>query len=136
MIARVLSSSSHGWRGHLPLAIRLVTGTIFLGAGVLKFTAHASEVQAFEDYGFTDPDRLVYAIGLVELFGGAALVLGLLTRLAALGLAVNMAVATATAGPSIVNLALLVSMLALVVLGAGRFALDARLAQRLPSSRS
>lgn len=131
MIPRVLSSSSLGWRGHLPLVIRLVAGLVFVGAGVLKFTAHAAEVQAFEEYGFTDPDLLVYLIGVVEVLGGAFLLVGLLTRLAALGLAINMAVATATAGPSAVNLALLVSMLALVVLGGGRLALDARLARRL-----
>lgn len=131
MVERLLRSPARGWRGHLPLALRLIAGAIFIGAGVLKFTAHASEVAAFEEYGFSDPDRLVYLIGLVELAGGAFLALGLLTRLAALGLAVNMAVATATAGPTPINLLLLASMIALVVLGSGRLALDARLAQRL-----
>ena len=131
MTQRLLNSSSRGWRGHLPLAIRIIAGLIFIGAGVLKFTAHAEEVRSFEQYGFSNPDHLVYLIGVVEIAGGTALVLGLLTRLAALGLAINMAVATATAGPSVVNLALLASMITLVLLGSGRFAADALLARRL-----
>lgn len=131
MVQRLLTSPAAGWRGHLPLALRVITGLIFIGAGVLKFTAHAEEVRAFESYGFANPDRLVYAIGVVELVGGACLLVGFLTRLAALVLAGNMAVATATAGPSVVNLALLVAMIALVILGSGRLALDRRVLRRL-----
>ena len=131
MLQCLFHSPASGWRGNLPLVLRVIAGLIFVGAGILKFTAHAEEVRAFEGYGFTNPDQLVYAIGLVELAGGTCLLLGFLTRLAALGLAVNMAVATATAGPSVVNLALLATMIALVILGGGRLALDRRILARM-----
>jgi putative oxidoreductase len=78
--------------------------------------------------------RIVYLVGLLEIVGGLMLVLGLLTRLAAAALAVNMAGAVLTAGitmggPIHLGLApaLLVAMLYLLWAGPGDPALDARL---------
>ena len=76
-----------------------------------------------------------YAVAWGELLGGVALLLGLLTRLAALGLIVIQvgAIATVTAGRGFsfaggggyeYNLALLAMCLALVVMGGGTWAAD------------
>src|SRR2546421_11063680 len=78
--------------------LRLAAGAIFIGFGLSKFLHHGREARSFARYGLPDPDVFVYAIGCLELGLGIALVLGLLTRLAALGLAGNMAGAIATGG--------------------------------------
>ena len=103
---------------------------------------HEEEAAAFDRYGLPWPDAFTYAIGLVELGGGILLLLGLFTRPAALMLAGNMVGAISTGGrvdggPVHLGLApaLLVTMLVLVWLGAGRFSLDARLLSRLRRER-
>src|SRR5713226_5663345 len=120
------------------VAVRLAAGGIFVGFGQSKFTHHAKEVRSFERYGLPDPDVFAYATGTLELALGIALMLGLLTRLTALGLAGNMVGAIATGGRvdgGFVNLVLapilLVAMLFLVRVGAGRWSLDGLLARRL-----
>jgi len=114
--------------------VRLAAGAILIGFGQSKFAHHAKEVRAFDRYGLPAPDVFAYAIGTVELVGGILLVLGLLTRIVALGLTGNMVGAIATGGRvdgGFVNLGLapmlLVAMLFLVWAGAGRFSLDERL---------
>ena len=78
-------------------------------------------------------------MALLEFFGGIALVLGLLTRLAALGLAVNMAGAMvlvhAPAGfflPNGIEFALVLgaASLAFAIMGAGELSVDALVARR------
>jgi uncharacterized membrane protein YphA (DoxX/SURF4 family) len=73
-----------------PLLVRLASGAIFFAFGVAKFVNHGAEVDSFETYGLPSPDAFVYAIGLIEVVGGAMLMLGRGTRLAALVLAVDM----------------------------------------------
>lgn len=79
------------------------------------------------------------ATALVEFFGGLALIAGLLTRLASLGLAATMLGAIAlvhVAGgffaPNGIEfpLALLGAAITLAISGAGRFSLDALIANR------
>ena len=120
------------------VAVRLAAGGIFIGFGLSKFTHHAKEARSFARYGLPDADVFAYATGTLELTLGIALVLGLVTRLTALGLAGNMVGAIATGGRvdgGFVNLVLapilLVAMLFLVWAGAGRWSLDGRLASRL-----
>ena len=83
------------------------------------------------------PDASVYVAGTVELVGGLLLVVGLLTRFAALAVAANMVVTLATGGRVDVDLyhvglgsALLVAALYLVWAGAGPWSIDQRLAAR------
>jgi putative oxidoreductase len=123
---------------HLATAIRLGAGGIFIGFGLSKFTKHAHEARSFARYGLPEPSVFAYATGTLELTLGIALLLGLLARLTALGLAGNMVGAIATGGRvdgGFVNLVLapilLVAMLFLVWAGAGRWSLDGRLAPRL-----
>ena len=119
------------------LVVRLVSGAIFIAFGVVKFTRHASEVASFQAYGLPAPDAFVYAIGVVELVGGALLVVGLLTRPAALMMAGDMVGAVVVSGiglgePVSLTLApaLLILMVLLLWLGPGSLALDRLLFNR------
>jgi putative oxidoreductase len=123
------------------LLVRLAAGGIFVGFGQSKFVHHAREARAFDRYGLPAPDVFTYATGTLEIVLGLALLLGLLTRLTALGLAGNMVGAIATGGRvdgGFVNLVLapilLVAMLTLVRLGGGSRSLDDLLVRRLPLS--
>ena len=112
---------------------RVAAGNVFLVFGIGKFSQHASEVDSFKTYGLPSPDAFVYAIGVLEIGGGALLVLGLLTRLTALALAGDMVAAIALSGikeGEWISLtlapALLVIMLVLMRFGPGRPSLDER----------
>ncbi|MGH9272292.1 MAG: DoxX family protein [Ilumatobacteraceae bacterium] len=123
-----------GWS---PLVVRLITGVVLVVVSLSKFTRHESLVDSFERYGIPAPDLAVYVAGTVELVGGLLLVVGLLVRLAAALVAVNMAVALATGGRVDVDLyhvglgsLLLGAALFLVWAGAGPWSVDERLATR------
>ena len=77
---------------------RWAAGIIFLIFGVAKFTNHAAELASFRHYPLPAPGALVYLAGAVETGGGLLLVLGLLTRLAALALAADMTGAIVVSG--------------------------------------
>jgi len=81
-----------------PLIVRLASGAIFLAFGVAKFINHGAEVDSFETYGLPSPDAFVYAIGVIEVVGGAMLILGRGIRLAALVLAGDMVGAIVVSG--------------------------------------
>jgi putative oxidoreductase len=139
LLARVFAPTPTGTTA-LAVAARLGAGGIFVGFGLSKFAQHAREARAFDRYGLPDPDVFAYATGTLELTLGIALLLGLLTRLAALGLAGNMVGAIATGGRvdgGFVNLVLapvlLVAMVFLVRAGPGRWSLDRRIATRVRS---
>ena len=78
-----------------PLALfllRLGIGVIFVHEGYLKlFVNRAVFLKLFPSWGF--PAYFAYVAGALELFGGILLILGLLTRLAGLLFAVEMAIA-------------------------------------------
>ena len=116
--------------------LRVVAGLVFLGFGPGKFRHHAAEASSFERYGIPFPDAATYAVGVLEIAGGAALLIGLLVRPVALVLAGNLVVAVATAGRidgGAVNLGLapvlIVVLVALALRGGGPHSLDRRLAR-------
>lgn len=115
-------------------ALRVAAGVIFASFSLGKFRRHEAEVGAFEEYGIPIADVMVYVVGTLELVAGALLIMGLLTRPAALAMAGNMVVALATAGriePSFVHTALpplLIVVMALLLWGGpGRLGADGRL---------
>lgn len=120
--------------------VRWVSGAIFVVFGIGKFSDHAHEVASFESYGLPAADAFVYAVGGLEILGGILLLAGLLTRLAALALAGNMAGAIVVSGigegevlPSLTLAPLLLAaMVFLLWVGPGARSLDARLASRAP----
>jgi putative oxidoreductase len=114
--------------------VRVVTGMLFISISLGKFFDHAQESVDFDRYGIPAPEVASYLVGVLELVGGALLVIGLLTRPVALVLAANLMGAIATAGRvdgGTFNLgvapAMLVAMLFLVWAGSGNLALDRRL---------
>lgn len=74
------------------LMLRAGIGIIFIYHGYPKLFTHTHDIMAaFQRMGF--PSFFVYIAGVVEFFGGIVLILGLFTRIAALLLAGEMAIA-------------------------------------------
>ena len=124
---------------NLGLAVlRVAVATIFIrhGAQKLFVFGFAGVAGAFTQMGVPFPGLMGPLIGLLEFFGGIALVIGLLTRLIALGLVFDMLGAILLVqlknGFSRYELEFLLlgSSLALVLTGAGGFSVDALIAGR------
>ena len=125
--------------------LRVVTGLTFAAHGAQKLFGWFGGYglvgvgQWMESIGLTPGYQLALLSGSAEFFGGLALVLGLLVRPAAAGLAVTMLVAIFSVhlanGFFMSNngyefaLALLAGSLAVLIEGAGKLSLDRRLAR-------
>ena len=116
-------------------ALRIITGIIFTAHGAQKLFVYgvAGVSGSFGHMGIPMPGLMGPFISLLEFFGGLALIVGLLTRLASLGLSFNMLGAILfvhlKAGFFLPNgaefaLAMLAPSLALVFTGAGSYSLD------------
>ncbi len=121
--------------------VRIVSGLAFVVFSSGKFLDHAKEVADFDAWGVPWPEGAVYVVGVLELVGGILLISGLLTRLAALGLAGDMVGAIATAGRvegGVFHLGVAPLMLAimgyLVWAGPGRWSLDDRASRARPTT--
>ncbi len=141
LVEKALTSRMRGPAAVATTAVRIVTGVFFISVSISKFTEHSKEVADFKRYGVPIPEVAVYVVGAVELIGGIALTLGLLTRLAALFLAADMIGAISTAGRvegGSFNLGvaptLLAAMLFLLWAGPGLLTLDHRLLTRMSSA--
>jgi putative oxidoreductase len=121
--------------------VRIIPGGVFFAHGYQKFFTFglAGVTGSFTKMGVPMPTVSAPLVTLLELFGGIGLVIGLLTRLIALGLAIDMLGAI-----FLVHLAngfflptgyefaltLFVASLALVVGGPGRLSVDDMIASR------
>jgi putative oxidoreductase len=121
--------------------LRAVTGTIFVAHGAQKIFVYGLDGVAggFAQMGVPFASVMGPFVGFVELFGGLALIAGLLTRLAGVGLTAVMLGAMVMvhlpAGFFLPNgyefvLMLAASATTLVITGAGRYSVDALLARR------
>jgi putative oxidoreductase len=129
------------------LLLRVALGVIFVYHGYPKLFTHTRQtMDAFGHMGF--PAYFAYIAGVIEFFGGCLLIVGLFTRIAALLLAGEMAVALVQvhkilSEPRAVHnyefpLTLAVGAFALAALGAGIVSFDHALFRggRSPSRKS
>lgn len=123
------------------LLIRLVVGLLFMGHGAQKlfgwFGGYGIKGtgEFFDSIGLKPGEKMALLAGVAELIGGALFILGLLTPLAGLVIAATMVIAIwkvhgangiwATQNGYEYNLVLLVVALAVSVMGAGAYSLDA-----------
>jgi putative oxidoreductase len=124
------------------ILVRLLVGVVFVSEGIQKFLfPDALGVGRFVKIGLPAPAFTAPFVGGVEIVCGGLLVLGLLTRLAAIPLIVDMLVAVAsTKIPILVksgfwamaheartDYAMLLGCIFLMLAGAGPLSVDARL---------
>lgn len=120
--------------------LRAIVGTVFVAHGAQKLFVFGLPglTAGFESMGIPLAAVAAPAVALVELLGGLALIAGLLTRLASVGLAITMLGAIVFAhlsagffAPDGVEfvLTLFGAAVALALTGPGALSLDARLAR-------
>jgi len=127
------------------ILVRLVVGGVFLSEGVQKFLfPDALGVGRFVKIGIPAPEIMAPFVGVFEIGCGALLLAGLLTRLAAIPLIIDMVVAIATtkipmlmksgfwamAHEARVDYAMILGCLFLLIVGAGPWSMDASLSKK------
>jgi putative oxidoreductase len=125
--------------------IRLLIGAVFLSEGIQKFLfPDQLGVGRFLKIGLPMPEMLGPFVGTFEIVCGSLVLLGLLTRLAVIPLLAIMAVALTTtkwpmlaaqgfwhmAHESRTDWSMTLGALFLLIVGAGAWSIDARLATR------
>lgn len=131
-----LNSLFRGLEAPLALVARLLLAFIFLDSGYGKIPNYASELTYMESHGVST--LFLIPVIVLELGGGVALVLGFLTRLAALALAIFSVIAAFLFFPDYMtnddqwisfmnNLALAGGLIGLTAFGPGRWSVDAAL---------
>jgi putative oxidoreductase len=124
------------------ILVRLLVGCVFLSEGIQKFLfPEALGVGRFIKIGIPSPQFFAPFVGVVEIVGGALLIAGLLTRLAAIPLIIDIAVAIvtttfpmvansgfwATAHEARVEFCMLLGSIFLLIVGSGPLSVDASL---------
>ena len=133
------------------ILIRLMVGGVFLSEGIQKFLfPDQLGVGRFATIGLPSPELLAPLVGSIEIVCGALVLLGLVTRIAAVPLLVVMTVAIATtkwpmfadrgfwvmAHEARTDWSMWLGSLFLLIVGAGPWSLDARFSSRpLPGAR-
>jgi putative oxidoreductase len=84
---------ANGFKWLAPLAVRIVVGSVFLQTGWMKLNALPRMIENFRDWGIPAPEILTPLTSGIEFVGGALLLVGLLTRFAAVPLMIVMVVA-------------------------------------------
>ncbi|MGA3024792.1 MAG: DoxX family protein [Bryobacteraceae bacterium] len=122
--------------------VRLLVGAVFLSEGIQKFLYPAAlGAGRFAKIGIPDPSFSAPFVGVVEIVFGAMIVVGLLTRLAAIPLLIDIGVAILTtkipmllhqgfwpaAHEARTDFCMLLGLLFLILEGAGAISVDRRL---------
>jgi putative oxidoreductase len=134
------------WSSYAALPLRLVLGVIFVVHGAQKLfgvfggDGLATTAATIAEYGFRPAMVWAVGFGLVQLAGGLALLLGLLTRWTALALVLERLVVmsilnipagfTASVGGVEFSLVMVGALVALACTGAQRYAVDQGVATR------
>jgi putative oxidoreductase len=121
------------------ILIRLMVGVVFLSEGLQKFLFPGEQgVGRFINIGIPMPDVIAPFVGVFEIACGALIVVGLLTRLAAIPLIIIMLVAISTTKiPILLNKgfwamaheartdwSMLLGLIFLLIVGAGAWSVD------------
>ncbi|MGD0415610.1 MAG: DoxX family protein [Terriglobales bacterium] len=125
--------------------VRLLVGWVFLSEGIQKFLfPEALGVGRFVKIGIPAPHFFAPFVGVVEIVCGSLLILGLLTRLAAIPLLIDISVAILTTKIPMLaksgswaamheartDYCMWLGALFLLIVGAGSWSLDAYLSRR------
>jgi len=140
LLQRVKSTNASAWT----IWIRLVVGAVFLSEGIQKYI-NPAEVGAgrFEKIGLPSPQFLAPFVGTFEIVCGTLVLLGLVTRFAVIPLIVMISTAIWTTKVPILldkgfwsaaheartDYAMLLDLIFLLIVGAGRWSLDAKLSR-------
>ena len=123
------------------ILIRLLVGAVFLSEGVQKFLFPAAlGVGRFVKIGIPAPQFFAPFVGVVEIVCGTLLIIGFITRLAAIPLLIDISVAIATTKIPMVARAgfwstvheartdycMLLGLVFLLLVGSGPLSIDAR----------
>jgi uncharacterized membrane protein YphA (DoxX/SURF4 family) len=96
---RVIGSPDAALRGdETATNVAIVTGVIFVFAGLVKFVFHHWELHAFREFGLPWPAALEILAGVLETLGGVLLVRRVAVAPTSAILAVTMVVAIASSG--------------------------------------
>jgi uncharacterized membrane protein YphA (DoxX/SURF4 family) len=140
------------------ILIRLFAGMVFLGEGILKFLFSSMGLKRFSLLGFPFPELTSNFVGALEIVGGICLILGIFTNLFALIFAIEMVVAFlstkiamllgtsplplppvppqigfwAVVHEARVDYTQFLAMLFLMIVGPGKFSLDALFFRKKP----
>jgi len=121
------------------ILVRLLVGWVFLSEGVQKFLFPAAlGVGRFAKIGIPAPHFFAPFVGVVEIVCGLLVIVGFLTRLAVIPLAIDISVAIATTKIPMLakdgfwgtmheartDLCMLLGSLFLIAVGSGRLSLD------------
>lgn len=124
------------------ILIRLIVGAVFLSEGVQKFLfPNDLGVGRLIKIGIRAPQVMAPFVGVIEVVCGTLVILGLLVRLAAIPLIIDMLVAISTtkipiliksgfwamAHEARVDYAMLLGSIFLLIVGAGAWSIDMRL---------
>jgi len=123
------------------LLIRILVAWVFVSEGIQKFLFPAQlGVGRFEKIGIPSPHFMAPFVGVVEIVCGTLLLVGLLTRLAAIPLLIDISVAIATTKIAViaksgiwamlhearVDFSMVLGLVFLLITGAGTLSIDAR----------
>lgn len=142
MMKLISCNCAEKWGPFALLVLRVVAGAVFAMHGYLKLSGGVDGFGGILDgLGVPLPMFFAWVVTLVELMGGIALILGLLTHLSSKLLGIDMIVAillvhvkNGLTGPggAELPLSLLAIVIALMVLGAGAWSIDAALMKKPP----
>jgi putative oxidoreductase len=132
-------------RSTTALVGRILMSAIFIVSGFAKLTDPAGASGYMSGVGIGNADTLVYVAGAAELAGGLAVLFGFLSRIAAIGLIVLLAIIQfyfhnfwALPEPDakmqmvqfMKNLSIMGGLFMIVAMGPGRYSIDERLRRR------
>jgi uncharacterized membrane protein YphA (DoxX/SURF4 family) len=125
--------------GIAQVIIRLMVGSVFLIEGIQKFLfPEQLGIGRFTHIGIPYPEVMAPFVGVVEILFGALLIIGFLTRLAAIPLLINISVAIITtkipiylhqgfwamAHEARADFCMLLGCIFLLIVGAGKWSID------------